>query len=256
MPDQPSAVLSTTASVDGLLDLARSRAKAGDSAGAGRTFAAALHLAEASGLWGPTARAQTWLAGIDVKRGQLDLARQRLDLAWAMVNEHALPAEVRGQVGAQLGQVLVFQGHPGPGAALMHSAIADLRSTGQQQEAGELELALAAICDRVDRAVDQAPPGSTERVHALLRRARTRLAVGQASAARADLAGAWQCADTMPVALRVQVGLHYGKLLLAAGPHHTDQARAVLQATRLISKDSDQQAVLDELLACAAQPAD
>ena len=144
----------------------------------------------------------------------------------------------------------------GPGAALMHGAGADLRSAGLTREAEELELALAAVCQRVDRAVTQASPGSTAQVHALLRRARTRLGVKQASAARADLASAWQCADSMPVSLRVHVGLHYGRLLLAAGPHHTDQARAVLQATRMVTEDPSQQATLDSLLARAAQPAD
>ena len=255
MSDQPT-VPTTAESVDGLIELAKARAQAGDAAGAGRTFAAALHLAELHGLYGPTARAQTWLAGVDVKNGKLALARQRLDLAWQLCQAHDLSAQVRGEVGAQLGQVLVFQGHAGAGAALMYQAISDLQTAGQSRQAEELELALAAVCSRVDRAVDETPPGSIERVHALLRRARTRLGVGQSVAARADLCTAWDSATQLPNRLRAHIGHDYGKLLVAAGPQHAAQARAVLQAARMLSSDDPERcAELDALLADTAMPA-
>ena len=150
----------------------------------------------------------------------------------------------------------MFQGHAGAGAALMFQAISDLRGTGQEREAEELELALAAVCTRVDRAVSEAEAGSVARIHALLRRARTRLGVGQASDARADLASAWDSGTDLPDRLRAHIGLDYGKLLVAAGAAHTVQARAVLQATRMLcAGDAERCAEIDALLADTAMPA-
>ena len=235
----PSQSLDPAASVQGLLDLARARAKAGDSEGAGRTFAAALHLAETHGLWGPTAQAQSWLAGIDVRRGRLSLARERLDRAHALCVQHAVEPGTTAEVAAQLGQVLVFQGSVGAGVALMSEAVATFRSLGCTTECDELELALAAVQSRVDQAVRDAKTGSEAEAHAWLRRAEVRLGLGSRGPAREDLARAWATAAPLPPETRARVGLDYSRLLVAEGPEHHDAARAVLQAVRASLHEAD-----------------
>ena len=247
-----SPSLSPAASVEGLLTLARARAKAGDADGAGRTFAAALHLAEQHGLWGPTARAQAWLAGVDVRKGRLTLARARLDRAWALCTTHNPGPETRAEVASQLGQVLVFQGFAGAGAALMVEAMGLFGTLGRLAERDELELALAAMHGRVDDAVRDAAPGSEQAVRALVRRAELRLGMGQTTAARADFSTAWRDASKVELSAeyRGRIGLHYARLLVAVPSAHSEAARTVLQAVRIdLADDADARAEADTLLA-------
>ena len=250
MSDSSNA-LSPADSVDGLIQLARTRAKAGDAAGAGRTFAAALHLAETHGLWGPTARAQAWLAGVDVKNGRLPLARERLDRAWALCSTHDVSLDVRAEVAGQLGQVLVFQGHAGAGAALMVEAVRLFGTLDRTAERDELELALAAMHGRVDDAVREAEPDTEAAVRATLRRGEVQLGMGQSAAARADFATAWQTAGRigLPSTFRGHIGLRYAGLLLAGPAAMAESARTVLQATRVdLADDEDALAEVDRLL--------
>ena len=247
MSDSPPA-LSAAESVEGLLALARARAKAGDADGAGRTFAAALHLAETHGLWGPTARAQAWLAGVDVRHGRLTLARERLDRAWTLCTTHEVGADARAEVAGQLGQVLVFQGHAGAGAALMVEA-ARLFGT---LERDELELAIAAMHGRVEEAVRDAPPDTEAAVRATVRRAEVQLGLGQHGAARSDFAAAWHTASRIGLDphLRGHIGMRYARLLLAGSEGTTDSVRTVLQTARVdLATDADALAELDTLLA-------
>mgnify|MGYP000064517477 CR=1 FL=1 len=245
MSDAPT--MDPATSVEGLLTLARTRAKAGDAEGAGRTFAAALHLAETHNLWGPTARAQAWLADIDVRRGRLPLARQRLDQARALCLAHPVAPDIRAEVAAQLGQVLLFQGHAGAGVALMAEAVGLFRDLNRTAERDELELAIAAVLSRVDQAVRDTPERSTDRVRALVRRAEVRLGVGNSAGARADLSTAWSGATSLSSAFRTRVGLDYSRLLIAAGTHHHAAALAVLQAVRPLASP-DTHAEVDALV--------
>ncbi len=253
----PTPPLSPAASVDGLMSLARARAKAGDAEGAGRTFAAALHLAETHGLWGPTARAQTWLAGVDVRRGRLPLARQRLDHAWSLCTEHHLDAELQAEVAAQLGQVLVFQGHAGAGVALMSRAVGLWTELGRATERDELELALAAIHNRVDQAVRDATPGSLDALRAIVRRAEEALGLGRRDRARSDFANAWRglAGASADPQLVVRVGLDYAQLLLADHSATTEPAQTVLLAVRQAAVGQpDILTTVDELLAKVPGP--
>lgn len=170
-------------SVEGLLQLARARAQGGDAAGAGRTFAAALHLAEAHQLYAPTAKAQAWLAEIDVKRGRLDLARQRLEAAWSLCEAHQLPPEITAPIAAQLGQVWVFAGRLDAGVALMRTAVGWLRGLEQTVAADELELAVVAVDDRSQRLVTEAEVGSVAHFRARARRAQVQVGLGRVPAA-------------------------------------------------------------------------
>lgn len=244
----PSPPLDAKTSVEGLLELARARAKAGDAEGAGRTFAAALHLAEAHNLWGPTARAQAWLAGIDVRKGRLPLARARLDRARSICMEQAVEAAVQAEVAAQLGQVLLFQGQAGPGVALMAEALGRYRELGQNTECDELELALAAVRTRVEQAVSDAREGTPEQVHARVRRAEVALGLGSRSAAREDLGLAWSAAGLLTDRARAQVGLQYARLLATDEESHHAAALTVLQTIRG-SLPLPQQAEADALAA-------
>ncbi len=251
MSDSPPS-LSPADSVDGLLALARARAKAGDAEGAGRTFAAALHLAETHGLWGPTARAQAWLAGVDVRHGRLSLARERLDQAWTLCGTHDVGLDARAEVAGQLGQVLVFQGHAGAGAALMVEAARLFGTLKRTAERDELELALAAMHGRVDEAVRDAPPDTEVAVRATVRRAEVHLGMGRPNAARSDFATAWHTAAriSLPASLRGHIGVRYARLLIAGSEGTTDSARAVLQTARVdLAADVDALTEIDTLLA-------
>ncbi len=246
--------LTPAESVEGLMDLARARARAGDAEGAGRTFAAALHLAEHHGLWGPTARAQAWMADADVKRGRLDLARQRLEHAWSLCQEHQLDAATAGTVAGRLGQVLVFSGQPAAGAVWMKQGIRLLNEGEQQREAEELELGLAAICDRVDRAVSEHPTGTLAHVEALILRGHVQAATGRTTGAQADLLAAWESANTtsLPLHRRIAVAIDAARLL-ATEARHNARAQALLQAARIeAAAETDLLERVDDALASLA----
>lgn len=247
MSDAPPT-LDPSTSVEGLLKLARARAQAGDAEGAGRTFAAALHLAETHDLWDPTARAQAWLAGIDVRRGRLPLARHRLDRARAICVEHALGADTQAEVASQLGQVLVFQGQLGAGVAMMAEAVGHYRSMGLTAEENELELALAAIQSRVEQSVQHSTEGSEEWIHATVRRAEVRLGLGSRGPAREDWGRAWAASATLSASNRTRIGLEYSRLLVSEGPAHHRSALAVLQTIRADLPEA-QRAEVDHLVA-------
>lgn len=217
-------------SVQGLMDLAKARAQAGDSDGAARTWQAAVHLAEAHGLHGVIAVAEARMAEVDVRARRLDLARQRLDIAWARLQGGGTAPAARAEVGGRLGQVLVFQGEVDAGVALMHAAASDWRTAGEETAAHELDLAVAAVCERIDRAVDDAGVEPGPRAEALCRRARVKLAVGLGDDARKDLDAAWAMAAHLDPGPRGRVGALHGQVLAASG--RPDAALAVLHAAR------------------------
>lgn len=239
--------MSTTdpaASIQGLLDLARARAQAGDLAGAARTWEAAIHLADAHGLPGPEVAARLAMAERAVKQGRLDDAHAQLDAAWARIAGTDGPdaAEVQGR----RGQVLVFRGELGAGVAEMRAAAARWEALGVKDRATELDLAAQAVEARVDKAVDQAAAGEA-RGRALRMRARLRRELGDGPAAAADLQRAWELAE-LPAGLRGGIGSELGALLLEQG--QPDRARTVLSVARELG-DNDQQAIVDALLAQA-----
>jgi hypothetical protein len=222
--------MDTRASVEGLFTLAKERARAGDEAGAARTWDAAVALAEEAGLQEIVAVAEAGLAQADVRERRLDIAQARLESAWARCQGPGIPAGVRAQVGGQLGQVLVFQGRPADGVALMHAAVGDWRAAGDAAAAHELELAVSAVCERVDRAVDELGDGAPEaRAAALSRRAQVALATGHVDRATADLEAAWGLAQGLPARPRGRVAALYGQLLTAQG---APGAMPILQAAR------------------------
>jgi tetratricopeptide (TPR) repeat protein len=239
--------MSTTdpaASIQGLLELARARAQAGDVAGAARTWEAAIHLADEHGLPGPEVGARLAMAERAVKQGQIDEALAQLTAAWERVEGAggADAAEVQGR----RGQVLVFQGELGAGIVEMRAAAARWESLGIKDRATELDLAAQAVEARVDKAVEEATTDEG-RARSLRMRARLRRALGAAAAAEADLHGAWELSG-VPARLRAGIGSELGALLLEHG--QVDRARAVLAATRALA-DSDQNDVVDALLARA-----
>ncbi|MEC8422154.1 MAG: hypothetical protein VX000_00180, partial [Myxococcota bacterium] len=139
-------------------------------------------------------------------------------------------AGVRAQVGGQLGQVLVFLGLPGEGISLMQGAVVDWDAAGETTAAHELELAISAVCERVDRAVVEAEGGSAEeRAAALCRRAQVALATDHPEAALSDLADAWSLARALPDRPRGRVAALYGQVLAAQG---SEAALPVLLAAR------------------------
>lgn len=256
-PSPSPGTLDPAQSVEGLLQLAHARAEAGDSEGAGRTFAAALHLAEAHGLWEPTARAQAWLAGVDVRNGRLELARQRLDRAWALCVDHAVSPLLQAEVGSQLGQVLVFQGQPGAGVAHMQRARLAFGELGHPTERDELDLAIAAIHTRAAQAVDDTPDDSEARVRALARLGEVRLGLGEPRSARDAFARAWETASTAELSESTQarLGLDFASLLVAAGPAHHPRAWQVLQALPVVpAPQRDRYDALVATLAEASPP--
>lgn len=222
--------MDTRASVEALFQLARDRARAGDDAGAARTWDAAVGLAEGAGLEEIVAIAEAGLAQVDVRERRLEVAHARLASAWARCGRPGVPAAVRAQVGGQLGQVLVFLGRPAEGASLMHGAVRDWQAAGESTAAHELELALSAVCERVDRAVDEAASAPAEsRAAALCRRAQVALATDDAERAVRDLAAAWDLARPLDPRPRGRVGALYGQLLAARG---APDALPVLLAAR------------------------
>ena len=203
------------ASVRALFELARARGAAGDSAGAARTWDAAVHLAEAKGLQGPLAIEITRLAEVDIRGKRFDVALALLEDAWARCEAHPVGHRVRAEVAGRLGQLLVFRGRPDLGVALMTQAIEAWQACGEAAASHELGLALAAICERVDRTVTDAGGDPDGRARALEARARVKLAIGQPHDADTDLAQAWAIARSP--AVRGRVGATYGPALRAAG---------------------------------------
>ena len=242
--------LGKRASIEGLFTLARERARAGDESGAARTWAAAVALAEREGLEEIVAVAEAGLAQADVRERRLDLAQARLEAAWRRCRPPSTPPGVRAQVGGQLGQVLVFQGRPAEGVALMHAAVQDWRSAGDATAAHELELAVSAICERVDRAVDEISDADPEtRAAALCRRAEVALATDHAERAQCDLAEAWSLAQVLPARPRGRVGALYGQLLAARG---APGAMAVLLTARAAWAEADEPQWLERVDAILA----
>lgn len=213
--------MDTRASIEALFSLAKQRARAGDEAGAARTWDAAVGLAEREGLEEIVAVAEAGLAQADVRERRLEVARARLHTAWGRCQGPDTSPGVRAQVGGQLGQVLVFLGQPAEGVALMHGAVADWRSAGETTAAHELELAMSAVCERVDRAVQESAEAPAEaRAAALCRRAEVALATGRTDRALADLASAWDVARPLAARPRGKVAARYGQLLAAQGSPH------------------------------------
>jgi len=242
--------LDARASIEGLFSLARERARAGDESGAARTWAAAVALAEREGLEQIVAVAEAGLAQADVRERRLDLAQTRLEAAWRRCQSASTAPGVRAQVGGQLGQVLVFQGRPAEGVALMHAAVRDWRTAGDPTAAHELELAVSAICERVDRAVDETPEAETEaRAAALCRRAEVALATDHAERALEDLAEAWSIAQSLPSRPRGRVGALYGQVLAARS---APGAMAVLLTARSAWAEADEPGWLDRVDAIIA----
>lgn len=233
-----------SASIQGLLELARARAQAGDLAGAARTWEAAIHLADAHGLPGPEVAARLAMAERAVKQGQLDEAHAQLDAAWERISGTEGPdaAEVQGR----RGQVLVFRGELGAGVAEMRAAAQRWERLGVKDRATELDLAAQAVEARVDKAVDEATTDDA-RARSLRMRARLHRSLGDATAAEADLAVAWEL-QALPQRLRAGIGSELGALLLERG--QADRARTVLSAARDLG-DAHHQAIVDALLAQA-----
>jgi tetratricopeptide (TPR) repeat protein len=242
--------LDPTASVQGLMDLARARAQAGDTAGAARTWQAAVHLAETHELHGLLAVIEARIAEVDVRARRLELARERLDAAWDRIRARNVPAATRAEVGGRLGQVLVFQGEVATGVALMQDAAAAWREAGEETTAHELDLAVAAVCERVDRAVDEAGVEPGPRAEALARRARVKSALGMTAEAAEDLGKAWAMAARLEPGRRGRIGLLYGGALLERGA--PDAALAVVRVARAALEaagDAHGLAAADALLA-------
>lgn len=225
-----SSQMDTRASVEALFSLAKERARAGDDAGAARTWDAAVSLAEGAGLGEIVAIAEAGLAQADVRERRLDVAHARLHTAWMRCQGPEASPGVRAQVGGQLGQVLVFRGRPAEGVALMQGAVADWRTADEATAAHELELAVTAICDRVDRAVEESAGAPAEaQAAALCRRAEVALATGRTDRALLDLAAAWDLARPLAPRLRGRVAALHGQVLAAQG---SPEALPVLLSAR------------------------
>lgn len=237
--------MDTRTSIEGLFALARERARSGDEAGAARTWSAAVSLAEETGLEEVVAIAEAGLAQADVRERRLDAARVRLEGAWTRCQGAAISPGVRAQVGGQLGQVLVFLGQPGEGVALMQAAVRDWRTAGDDTAAHELELAVSAICERVDRAVDEASGSDPEhRAACLCRRAEVALGTDHTARALEDLAAAWALARELPARPRGRVGALYGQVLAAQG---AATAMSVLLAAREAWQEAGDDIWLDRI---------
>ena len=236
-------------SVDGLLKLARARAKAGDLTGAARTWEAAIHLAEQAGIAGPEVAARLAVSEKLVQSGKPAEALDQLLAAWGRVAEGP-PSAQRAEVEGRLGQVMVFVGEVAAGVARMRAASAAWTTLGEPARSTELDLATQAVEARVDRAVSGAKDAEA-RVRALRVRATMLVANGSEALALRDLRDAWATVDPLPAGLRTVVGLDLAALLVRGS--EMDAARAVLGQARGLTDDPNLNGAVDELLVRVAQ---
>ena len=230
-----------------LLTQARKRVEEGHPAAARRLWEAAAALAGREGLPGVRIQAQHELAAFDIRDQDFAAARARLDEALGLARQSGEDAPLAAVAG-RLGQVLVFQGEPHHGVVVLREAIAAWTRLGQDQPVRELELAVQAVCARVDRAVVEAQ-GEAAAATARFHRARVRLACEDAAGARADLEAAWPAVQRGGDAESVGVvGTLLGQLLVAAGAPSALDVLTTARAAWSAHGDAEEVGRIDALL--------
>lgn len=234
-----------------LLTQARKHVEDGQLDAARRLWRAAGELAADQHLPGIRIQALHELAAFDIRDRDFVAARARLDEALELARASGEDAPVAAVAG-RLGQVLVFQGEPHHGVVVMREAAAAWQRLGQSQPVRELELAIQAVCSRVDKGVRDAGTDSAARAQALFARARVRLASDDATGAQSDLLACWpsvqQAGDAESVAV---VGTMLGQLMVAAQDPGAPSVLATTRAAWQTTGDNDRVAQIDALLASA-----
>ena len=231
----------TRAVVTDLLTQARQRLEEGHADAAQRLWGAVESLATAEALPDLRLQALHQLAAFDIRQQQLDAARRRLDEAFGLARALGADAPLAA-VGARLGQVLVFVGEPHNGVVVMREAQAAWRRLDQEAPVRELDLAIQAVCSKVDEAVSAATSPAAL-VHALFGRARVRLAIEDAGGARSDLQQAWDlCGRLERADFTAVVGTLLGQLLTAAADPSADAVLARAQAAWSAQGDPEEAA--------------
>ena len=231
-----------------LLTQARKRVEEGHPDAARRLWEAAADLAGREGLPGVRIQAQHELAAFDIRARKFEEARARLDEALGLARQSGEDAPLAAVAG-RLGQVLIFLGEPHHGVVVLREAVAAWTRLGQDQPVRELELAIQAVCARVDRAVTEAD-GEAARATALFQRARVRLACADADGARDDLEAVWPAVQRSGDAESVGVvGTLLGQLLVAAGAPSATAVLTTARAAWQAHGDAEQVAHTDAMLA-------